>query len=141
MKKLFKQKKLNQFKQIQQKYKYIYIYRYSDLKISELMQLKKTLQKLNFNAFFLKKKLLNNKVSNLEGQGSVLLLYSNINNFNMLKILKTVSKIEFLFFKHKNYLYSKFKLTTILKKKNFLNYSLLNYLNSFIFFLKKASIT
>lgn len=141
MKKLLKQKKLNQFKQIQQKYKYIYIYRYSDLKISELMQLKKILQKLNFNAFFLKKKLLNNKISNLEGQGSVLLLYSNINNFNMLKILKTVSKIEFLFFKHKNYLYSKIKLTTILKKKFFLNYSLMNYLNYFIFFLKKANIT
>lgn len=141
MKKSFKQHKKNHFNFIQQNYKYIYIFRYSDFKISELVHLKKILQEFNYNFCFFKKKLINNQVSNLKGQGSILILYSNIYNFDFLEKLKAISKIEFLFLIHENYLYSKFKLITILKKKNFLNHSLLNYLNYFVIFLKKASIT
>lgn len=141
MKKLLKQHKINQFKNIQQNYKYIYIFRYTDFKISELIQLKKILQKLNYNFCFFKKKLITKKISNLKGQGSILILYSNANSFEKFENLKIFSKIEFLFLIHQNYLYSKFKLIAILNRKKFLNHSLLNYINYFIFFLKKASIT
>lgn len=141
MKKIFKQYKFNQFNNIQQNYKYIYIFRYSDFKISEFIQFKKNLQKLDYNFCFLKKNLINHQVLKLKGQGSILILYSNTYNLEFLEKLKTISKIEFLFLIHQNYMYSKFKLTTFFKKKTFLNYSLLNYLNYFIVFLKKASIT
>jgi hypothetical protein len=66
MKKSFKQHKKNHFNFIQQNYKYIYIFRYSDFKISELVHLKKILQEFNYNFCFFKKKLINNKVSNLK---------------------------------------------------------------------------
>lgn len=141
MKKLLKQHKVKQFTTINQNYKYIYIFRYYDFKISELIQIKKQLQKLNYNFSFLKKKTITKNISNLKGQGSILILYSNKDEFDDFEKLKAISKIEFLFLKHQNYLYSKFKLIAILNKKKFLNQSLLNYLNYFIVFLKKASIT
>jgi ribosomal protein L10 len=82
MKKLLKQYKVKQFTNIYQNYKYIYIFRYYDFNFSELIQIKKQLQKLKYNFCFLKKKTITNNISNLEGQGSILILYSNKEEFD-----------------------------------------------------------
>ena len=53
----FKKYKLNQLKKIKQTYKFIYIFRYTDLNIHEIIYLKKNLQKLNYKSLILNQNL------------------------------------------------------------------------------------
>jgi ribosomal protein L10 len=135
--KFFKKSKINQLQQIKQNYKYIYIFRYNDLEINEIITIKKKIKNLNYKSFVLKKKIANRFFINTKGQGSVLILYGN-NYINIMQELFIFKKLEFiLLISHFN-IYSNLKLKEILNNSNlFLNRTLINPFFNFFFHLKK----
>nr|YP_010394788.1 Ymf98 [Phytophthora versiformis]DAZ89225.1 TPA_asm: Ymf98 [Phytophthora versiformis] len=136
-KKKFKKYKLNQLQKIKQTYKYIYIFRYNNLNINEIIFLKKNIKKLDYKSLILTQKLTTHIFSKLKGQGSVLIIYGN-NDLNLIKNLTNFKKLELIYLNVQNNIYSNLKIKQILSK----NYSPLNnlivqpFLN-FIYYLRK----
>nr|YP_010117944.1 ymf98 [Phytophthora heveae]QPN53916.1 ymf98 [Phytophthora heveae] len=136
-KKNFKKYKLNQLQKIKQTYKYIYIFRYNDLNINEIISLKKNIKKLEYKSLILNQNLTTHIFSKLKGQGSILLIYGN-NDLNLIKNLTNFKKLELIYLNIQNNIYSNLKVKQIL----FTNYPPLNnlvvqpFLN-FIYYLRK----
>nr|YP_010394193.1 Ymf98 [Phytophthora cinnamomi]DAZ88712.1 TPA_asm: Ymf98 [Phytophthora cinnamomi var. cinnamomi]UXG55797.1 hypothetical protein [Phytophthora cinnamomi]WRY73332.1 hypothetical protein [Phytophthora cinnamomi]WRY73372.1 hypothetical protein [Phytophthora cinnamomi]WRY73412.1 hypothetical protein [Phytophthora cinnamomi] len=136
-KNIYKKYKLNQLQKIQQTYKYIYIFRYNDLDINEIIFLKKTIKKLNYQSLILKQNLITHIFSKLKGQGSILIIYGN-SNLNLIKNLTNLKKLELIYLSLDNNFYSNLKIKQILSQ----NYQPLNnlivqpFLN-FIYYLRK----
>lgn len=134
---IFKKYKLLQLQKIQQTYKYIYIFRYNDLNINEIILLKKTIKKLDYKSLILKQNLTTHIFSKLKGQGSILLIYGN-NDLNLIKNLTNLKKLELIYLSIYNTIYSNLKIKQILLQ----NYTPLNnlivqsFLN-FIYYLRK----
>ena len=135
--KYFKKYKLNQLQQIQQNFKYIYIFRYKDLNINEIIILKKKIKNLKFKSLVLKQNLTNKIFLNLEGQGSILIIYGN-HNINILENLFNFKKIELIYLLSNNTIYSNLKLKKIFSKNNIsLNFSIIKPFFNFLYFLRK----
>nr|YP_010507822.1 hypothetical protein OF357_mgp37 [Phytophthora capensis]UXG55951.1 hypothetical protein [Phytophthora capensis] len=136
-KKFFKKFKINQLQKIKQTYKYIYIFRYNDLNINEIISLKKSIKKLNYKSLILNQNLTTYIFSQLKGQGSILIIYGN-NNLNLIEKLKKLKKFKLIYLNIQNDIYSNLKIKQILSQ----NYPPLNnllvqpFLN-FIYYLRK----
>nr|AAW62550.1 orf142 [Phytophthora infestans] len=135
--KFFKKYKLNQLQKIKQTYKYIYIFRYNDLNINEIISLKKILKKLDYKSLILKQNLTIHIFSELKGQGSILVIYGD-KDLNLIKNLTSFKKLELIYLNIQNNIYSNLKLKQIISQ----NYPPLNnlviqpFLN-FIYYLRK----
>nr|YP_004563942.1 orf142 [Phytophthora mirabilis]YP_004564309.1 orf142 [Phytophthora andina]YP_004564448.1 orf142 [Phytophthora ipomoeae]ADK76257.1 orf142 [Phytophthora andina]ADK76297.1 orf142 [Phytophthora ipomoeae]ADK76337.1 orf142 [Phytophthora mirabilis] len=135
--KFFKKYKLNQLQKIKQTYKYIYIFRYNDLNINEIISLKKILKKLDYKSLILKQNLTTHIFSKLKGQGSILVIYGD-KDLNLIKNLTSFKKLELIYLNIQNNIYSNLKLKQIISQ----NYPPLNnlviqpFLN-FIYYLRK----
>nr|YP_010507899.1 hypothetical protein OF205_mgp38 [Phytophthora citricola]UXG56258.1 hypothetical protein [Phytophthora citricola] len=135
--KIFKKFKINQLQKIKQTYKYIYIFRYNDLNINEIISLKKSIKKLDYKSLILNQNLTTHIFSQLKGQGSILIIYGN-NNLNLIKNLNNLRKFKLIYLNIQNNIYSNLKVKQILSK----NYPPLNnllvqpFLN-FIYYLRK----
>lgn len=135
--KYFKKYKLNQIQQIQQNFKYIYIFRYKDLTINESIILKKKIKNSKFKSLVLKQNLTNKIFSNLEGQGSILIIYGN-QNINIFENLFNLKKIELIYLISNNIIYSNLKLKKIFSKNNMLlNISIVKPFLNFLYYLRK----
>lgn len=132
--------KIEQIKQIEKNYNYIYFFRYNDLNYNEKINLKKEIKKLNFNFFILKQNLLKYFFINLKGQGSIIILYGN-EILNLNSILQKNKKIEFLYLYNKDLIFSntKIKNFTINKGLDNLNYQLNKPLYYFYNILNKIN--
>nr|YP_010394234.1 Ymf98 [Phytophthora colocasiae]DAZ88242.1 TPA_asm: Ymf98 [Phytophthora colocasiae]DAZ88753.1 TPA_asm: Ymf98 [Phytophthora colocasiae] len=136
-KKIFKKFKINQLQKIKQTYKYLYIFRYNDLNINEIISLKKEIKKLDYKSLILNQNLTTHIFSQLKGQGSILIIYGN-NNLNLIEKLKKLKKFQLIYLNIQNNIYSNLKIKQILSK----NYPPLNnlivqpFLN-FIYYLRK----
>nr|YP_010394749.1 Ymf98 [Phytophthora tubulina]DAZ89186.1 TPA_asm: Ymf98 [Phytophthora tubulina] len=136
-KKNFKKYKLNQLQKIKQTYKYIYIFRYNDLNINEIIFLKKNIKKLDYKSLILTQNLTTHIFSKLKGQGSILIIYGN-NDLNLIKNLTNFKKLELIYLSVQNNIYSNLKIKQILLR----DYPPLNnlivqpFLN-FIYYLRK----
>nr|YP_009420737.1 hypothetical protein [Phytophthora nicotianae]ASO76759.1 hypothetical protein [Phytophthora nicotianae]DAZ88479.1 TPA_asm: Ymf98 [Phytophthora nicotianae P1976]DAZ88912.1 TPA_asm: Ymf98 [Phytophthora nicotianae CJ01A1] len=135
--KFLKKYKLNQLQKIKQTYKYIYIFRYNDLNINEIISLKKNIKKLDYKSLILNQNLTTHIFSKLKGQGSILIIYGN-NDLNLIKNLTNFKKIELIYLSIQNNIYSNLKIKQILSQ----NYPPLNnlvvqpFLN-FVYYLRK----
>jgi len=135
--KYFKKYKLNQLQQIQQNFKYIYIFRYKDLTINENIILKKKIKNLKFKSLVLKQNLTNKIFSNLEGQGSILIIYGN-QDINILENLFNFKKLELIYLISNKIIYSNLKLKKIFSKNNIpLNVSIIKPFFNFLYYLRK----
>ncbi len=134
---LFKKYKINQLQNIKQNYKYIYVFRYNDLTINEVILIKKKLKTLNYKSLILKQNITNNFFIDLKGQGSLLIIYGNkyldlVNNLNSFK------KIELIFLILEKNIYSNLKLKQILANSNsYLNITLIRPFLNFLHYLRK----
>lgn len=140
--KYFKIYKLNQLQKIKQTYKYIYIFRYYDLTLNEIISIKKKLKEFNYKSLILNQNLikLNNTFElNIKGQGSVLIIYSN-KNLNLIKNILNLKKIELIFLKIKNNIYANLKIKKIISNSNTnisLNILLIKPFLNFLYYLRK----
>lgn len=135
--KYFKQYQLNKLQNIKKTYKYIYIFRYYDLKISENILIKKNLKSLNYKSFILKQNLLKNFFIKLKGQGSVLIIYSNTDEFDLLKKKKIFNKMELIYINVNNSIFSNKKVQSYVQNRIPLNISLINSFLFFLYYLRK----
>lgn len=135
--KYFKQYQLNKLQHIKKTYKYIYIFRYYDLKINENILIKKNLKSLNFKSFILKQNLLKNFFIKLKGQGSVLIIYSNTDEFDLLKKKTIFNKMELIYVNINNSIFSNKKIQTYTQNKTPLNIALINSFLFFLYYLRK----
>lgn len=138
----FKKYKFNQLQTLKKTYQYIYIFRYNNLTINEIIFLKKNLKDLNYKSLILKQNLIN-KFFLIKGQGPIMLIYGN-NNFNLINNILLISKIKLIYFINNNNIFSNLKMKNISQNNISLNFSiiipifkLLHYLKKF----KKANIT
>nr|YP_010507865.1 ymf98 [Phytophthora asparagi]UXG55989.1 ymf98 [Phytophthora asparagi] len=133
----FKKYKLNQLQKIKQTYKFLYLFRYNDLNIKEIISIKKNIKKLNYKSLILNQKLTTHVFSKLKGQGSVLIIYGN-NELNLIKDFSQFKKLELIYLSFQNKIYSNLKIKQMLSK----HYPPLNnlivqpFLN-FIYYLRK----
>lgn len=135
--KYFKKYKLNQLQTIKQTYKYIYIFRYNDLTISENILLKKKLKELNFKSLILKQNLTNKIFSNIQGQGSVLIIYGN-DDIYILEKLSALKKIELIYLIVDQKIFSNLKLKKIFSNNQLLlNISITRPFFNFLYYLRK----
>lgn len=133
----FKKYQIDQLQKIKQNYKYIYIFRYKDLKITEIINIKKTIKKFNYKSLILKQKITNNFLINIKGQGSLLIFYGN-DYINLIKELLIFKKLELIFLIANSNFYSNLKLKEIFfNNQNFLNIILINPFYNFFYYLKK----
>lgn len=134
---LKKKYKLNKLQKIKQTSKYIYFFRYNDLKILDLISLKKNLKQLNYKIIVLNKKLINFIFPKLKGQGSVLIIYGN-NNLIFLQNLIIFKKIKLIYLIVQDNIYSYIKIKKLLTQNDlFLNHLIFKPFLDFICFLKK----
>jgi len=140
--KYFKIYKLNQLQKIKQTYKYIYIFRYYDLTLNEIIFIKKKLKEFNYKSLILNQNLIevNNIFKlNIKAQGSILIIYSN-KNLDLIKNILNLKKIELLFLKLKNNIYSNLKINKIILNSNInisLNILLIKPFLNFLYYLRK----
>ena len=136
--KFFKKYKLNRLKNIKQNYKYIYIFRYTDLNINETILLKKNIKKFNYNSLILNQNLTSPIFNNLKGQGLILIIYGN-GNFNLINKLNYFKKLNLIYLNIKNEIYSNLKIKKILSNKNYppLNNLVVQPFLNFIYYLRK----
>jgi ribosomal protein L10 len=135
--------KLEQIKQIEKNYNYIYFFRYNDIDYNEKNNLKKEIKKLNFNFFILKQSLIKYFFTHLKSQGSLIIIYGN-NPLNINTIVQKIKKIEFIYLFNKNLIFSNIKIKKIVNKNIILNYQIKKPLFYFYKLLKKikqANIT
>jgi ribosomal protein L10 len=134
---LFKKYKINQLQNIKQNYKYIYIFRYNDLAINEVISLKKNLKNINYKSLVLKQNITNNFFLNMKGQGSLLIIYGN-NFTDLVKDLNNFKKIELIFLIIEKNIYSNLKLKQIINNSNsYLNITLIRPFLNFLHYLRK----
>ena len=136
-KNIFKKYKLNQLKKIKKTFKYIYFFRYNDLKINELIFLKKIIKKLNYKVLILNQNLNTQIFFKLKGHGSILIIYGN-EDLNLIKNLIHFKKLNLILLKNQNNIFSYLKLKKILNQ-NYLpltNLIVHPFLN-FIYYLRK----
>ena len=133
----FKKYKLNQLKKIKQTSKYIYFFRYNDLKINEIIVLKKYIKKLNYQMLILNQKLTNQIFLKVKGQGSILIIYGN-NNLKLINDLIKFKKLNLIYLMIQNNIYSYLKIKKILNHNPLLlnNLIIQPFLN-FIYYLRK----
>ena len=110
----FKKYKLTQLQKIKQTYKYIYFFRYNDFNINKLILLKKNLKKLNYKSLIINQKLSASILTQLQGQGSILVIYGN----------KDLFLIENLIY------FKNLKLVYLLVQKNICSYSKINQIRN-----------
>ena len=124
-KKLFNNYKLEQIKQIKNNYKNLFFFRVQNLDSKEIIQLKKNLASLNFECIFLKQNLVNKLFSNLKGQGSLIIVFSNneVTQQNFSTLLKN-NKMEFILSQENNKIFNKYKVDKILQNSTPLNIQL-----------------
>jgi len=138
--KYFKKYKLNQLQKIKQTYKYIYIFRYNDLTISETISIKKKLKELNYKSLILNQNL--TKIDNIfklniKGQGSVLIIYGN-KDLNLINSILNFKKIELIYLIIKDNIYSNLKIKQIMSNNNIpLNVLLIKPFLNFLYYLRK----
>ena len=134
---LFKKYKINQLQNIKQNYKYIYIFRYNDLTINEVISIKKKLKNLNYKSLILKQNITNNFFLNMKGQGSLLVIYGNEFN-DLMKNINNFKKIELIFLVIDKNIYSNLKLKQIINDSNtYLNITLIRPFLNFLHYLRK----
>jgi ribosomal protein L10 len=134
---LFKKYKINQLQNIKQNYKYIYIFRYNDLTINEVISIKKKLKNLNYKSLILKQNITNNFFLNMKGQGSLLVIYGNEFN-DLMKNINNFKKIELIFLVIDKNIYSNLKLKQIISDSNtYLNITLIRPFLNFLHYLRK----
>ena len=142
--KLFKKYKINQLQYIKQSFKYIYLFRYNDLKLNEINIIKKKLKNLNYDSLILKQKLSNNFFFNIEGQGTLLIIFGNT-KIDLIKDLSNFKKLDFIYLTIEKNIYSNLKLKKITSSlNNPLNFTLIKPFLNFLYYLresKKANIT
>nr|YP_009233105.1 orf142 [Phytophthora polonica]AMB20910.1 orf142 [Phytophthora polonica] len=137
IKKNYKKYKINQLQKIKQTYKYIYIFRYQDLNINEIILLKKKIKKLNYKSLILKQNLTIPIFNNLKGQGSLLIIYGN-DNLQLINNFYNFKKIELIYLIIKNNIYSNLKIKQILLKNSIpLNNLIIQPFLNFIYYLRK----
>nr|UXG56028.1 hypothetical protein [Phytophthora cactorum] len=135
--KFLKKYKLNQLQKIKQTYKYIYIFRYNDLNINEIISLKKNIKKLDYKSLILNQNLTTYVFSKLKGQGSILIIYGN-NDLNLIKNLTNFKKLELIYLSIQNTIYSNFKIKQIISQNNPpLNNLVVQPFLNFIYYLRK----
>nr|YP_010394905.1 Ymf98 [Phytophthora aleatoria]DAZ89342.1 TPA_asm: Ymf98 [Phytophthora aleatoria] len=135
--KFFKKYKLNQLQKIKQTYKYIYIFRYNDLNINEIISLKKNIKKLDYKSLILNQNLTTYIFSKLKGQGSILIIYGN-NNLNLIKNLTNFKKLKLIYLSIQNNIYSNLKIKQIISQNNpSLNNLIVQPFLNFIYYLRK----
>nr|YP_010507977.1 ymf98 [Phytophthora ilicis]UXG56336.1 ymf98 [Phytophthora ilicis] len=136
-KNLFKKYKLNQLQKIKQTYKYIYIFRYNDLNINEIISLKKNIKKLDYKSLILNQNLSINILFKLKGQGSMLIIYGNT-NLNLIKKLTDFKKLELIYLSIQNNIYSNLKIKKIFAQNPApLNNLIVQPFLNFIYYLRK----
>jgi hypothetical protein len=128
--------KLEQIKQIEKNYNYLYFFRYNDINYNEKNNLKKELKKLNFNFFILKQSLIKYFFTHLKGQGSLIIIYGQ-KPLNIDLIIQKIKKIEFIYLFDKNFIFSNIKLKKTINKEINLNYQIKKPLYFFYNILKK----
>lgn len=134
---LFKKYKINQLQNIKQNYKYIYIFRYNDLTINEVIFIKKKLKNLNYKSLILKQNITNNFFLNMKGQGSLLIIYGNEFK-DLMKNTNNLKKIELIFLVIGKNIYSNLKLKQIINDSNaYLNITLIRPFLNFLHYLRK----
>ena len=136
--KFFKKYKLNRLKNIKQNYKYIYIFRYTDLNINDTILLKKNIKKLNYKSLILNQNLTSTVFNQLKGQGPILLIYGD-DNFNLIKELSYFKKLNLVCLNIENNIYSNLKIKNIISNKNYppLNNLVVQPFLNFIYYLRK----
>ena len=133
----FKKHKINQLQNIKQNYKYIYIFRYNDLTINEIILIKKKLKNINYKSLILKQNITNNFFFDLKGQGSLLIIYGN-NYIDLIKDIVVFKKIEFVFLMLEKNIYSNLKLKEIMtNSSSYLNITLISPFLNFLHYLRK----
>ena len=133
----FKKYKLKQLKKIKQTSKYIYFFRYNDLKINEIIVLKKNMKKFSYQTLIANQKLTDQIFPKIEGQGSLLIIYGN-KNLNLIKNLINFKKLNLIFLIFQNTIYSSLKIKNILNQNHlFLNNLIIQPIFNFIYLLKK----
>jgi ribosomal protein L10 len=134
----FKNNKINQLQYIKKNYDYVYIFRYNGLNTNEIITIKKQIKNLNYKSLVIKQTLTNNFFSNLKGQGSLFIIYSNKYK-NLIKELSIFKKLELIkLVTFNDVIYSNLKIKKILSDpKNFLNIKLIKPFLNFIYYLRK----
>lgn len=133
----FKKNKINQLQNIKQNYKYIYIFRYNDLTINEIVLMKKKLKNLNYKFSILKQNITNNFFINLKGQGPLLIIYGN-EYLDLINNMISFKKIEPIFLILDKNIYSYLKLKEIIAGSNlYLNITLIKIFLNFMHYLRK----
>jgi hypothetical protein len=133
----YKKYKLNQLQKIKQTYKFIYLFRYNDLSINEIISIKKKLKKLNYKSLTLNQKLTTHSFSKLKGEGSILIIYGN-DELNLIHNLIKFKKLELIYLSFKNQVYSNLKIKQILFKSHpSLNNLIVQPFLNFIYYLRK----
>nr|YP_010394670.1 Ymf98 [Phytophthora quercina]DAZ89107.1 TPA_asm: Ymf98 [Phytophthora quercina] len=133
----FKKYKLNKLHKIKQTYKYIYIFRYNDLNINEIIFLKKNIKKLEYKSLILTQNLTTNIFPKLKGQSSILIIYGN-NDLNIIKNLTNFKKLNLIYLSVQNNIYSNLKIKQILSKNYIpLNNLIVQPFLNFIYYLRK----
>jgi len=135
---LFKKYKLNQLQKIKQNYKYIYIFRYYDMNINEIILIKKKLKKLNYKSLILKQNLITKYFPNIKSQNSLLIIYGNDDNLNIIKNFLNFKKLELIYLIVDNNIYSNLKIKKILLNNNItLNSLIIKPFLNFLYYLRK----
>lgn len=133
----FKKYKLNKLQKIKQISQYIYFFRYNDVNMKEIILLKKTIKKFNYQSIILNQNLTFQIFPKLNGPGAILLIYGN-NDLDLLKNLKNFTKFKFISLVFQNQIYSYYKLTKILHQNYLpLNNLLIQPFLNFVYYLRK----
>lgn len=135
--KFLKKYKLTQLQTIKQTYKYIYFFRYNDFNINKLILLKKNLKKLNYKSLIINQKLTASILTQLQGQGSILLIYGNKDLF-LIENLIYFKKFKLVYLLVQNNIYSYLKINQIINKNpSSLNNIIIQPFLNFIYYLRK----
>lgn len=136
-KKYLKKFKLNQLNFYNTKFKNIFVIRYNNYNLKELIFLKKKIKKLNYNFIIVKKKININYF--LFSKGSILIIYGHINNMNNILKNKIFKRLHIILLKNNiNFYFEKKikKLFFFFEKKN-LNNFLINFFLIFLYYLRQ----
>lgn len=139
--KYINQLKLDKIKQIENNYKYIYLFRYNDLNYNEIIVLKKEMKKLNLNFLIFKQNLIKQIFPNLKikGQGPLIIIYSN--DIIKINIIQKLKKMEFITLMNENNIYSKLKINNICGQEAIpLPYQIKKNFYSFLYSLRNISL-
>ena len=133
----FKKYKLTQLQKIKQTYKYIYFFRYNDFNINKLILLKKNLKKLNYKSLIINQKLSASILTQLQGQGSILVIYGNKDLF-LIENLIYFKNLKLVYLLVQKNIYSYLKINQIINKNpSSLNNIIIQPFLNFLYYLRK----